>query len=177
MFKFHRTLIVAAAVAGLTGIAAAPALAAGPPPASSGVSVNATVAAAESITLSGITSTITFPTVQAGSTSLASNAENYTVSIQGGLTDDGYTLQIEPAQGFLADGTGDQIANSNITVTETGANPGTRTFSGTTPLVIADTTTGPATDTYSENWALAVPASAGAGSYSEPMSYVAMANA
>ena len=54
--------------------------------------------------------------------------------------------------------------------------PGTYTFSGGTPLTLADTSTTPESLTYMENWALAIPAGQLPGTYTEGFTYLALAN-
>jgi hypothetical protein len=161
----RRVILVAAAVTGVSLAAAAPAMAAGNP-----VTANATVT--ESITISGLSPSITFPPVGSGLSTTAVGAENYTVSANSAH---GYTLTITPAASALSDGAGHSIDNSNVFVTET-TGPGSGQFSGSAPLQVGHTTA-PSSDSYSENWGLTVPGSAAAGSYSETFTYLALGNA
>jgi hypothetical protein len=144
---------------------AVPALATTSPP----VTVNATVTT--SVTITGLSPTITIPTAAAGTTSTAHAAESYSVSTNSA---GGFTLQIQPGSTALASGGSATIANSNLSVIENG--PGaigtTKTFNGSNPLMI-DITASAGSQGYSEDWSLAIPGSASATSYSETFTYVA----
>jgi hypothetical protein len=159
-----RVILVAAGVASVS-LAAAPAMASGQP-----VTAQATVT--QSITISGLSPSITFPAAAPGSPVTVTGAENYTVSANDAH---GYTLTITPSGSALADGSGDQIANSNVFVTET-TGPGSGQFSGPAPLQVGHTTA-PSSDSYSENWGLTVPGGQAAGNYSETFTYLALGNA
>ena len=174
---FTRIIITAAAAAAAAGLAGAPALASGTPPSSGGsVTVSAPVVAAETISLTGLSPTITFPTTTAGDTATVTGAENYTVTTTG--VGSGFTLTLAPGGTQLNHGgyPPTTIPNSDLSVTETDNSPGTYTFSGGTPLTLADTSTTPESLTYMENWALAIPAGQLPGTYTEGFTYLALAN-
>ncbi|HEX3959898.1 MAG TPA: hypothetical protein VHZ03_25225 [Trebonia sp.] len=154
---FKCTLIAVSAAAALSAAGAVPALASGSP-SSSGANVNisATVNGTETLSLTGLSSTITFPAATAGNTVTATSAENYTVSLADGS---GYTLTIAPAAN-LSDSSGDTIPNSDLSIDETtlatgGWNsPGPvnlgngNTIAGTEPVILDQESTGSASGSY-----------------------------
>jgi hypothetical protein len=177
MFAARRILITLAAAVALGGIAAAPALAA-PPPQSSSVTVNATTTTAETISLTGVSATVNFPTIQVGSTGTATGAEQYTVATAGPGT--GFTLTITPADSKLigCGGPGCTIPNNDLSITENSLST-TVNFSGTaaTPQTIDTTSTNPSSVSFNEDWHLAVPPGTQTGStFMEGFTYLAMAN-
>lgn len=136
------------------------------------VSVTATVTSATTIT--GLTTDVSFPSAPAGTTALRSGAEHYTVSTNNAS---GYTLKATAATGFTGPG-GATISNNNWTITETGANP--QTIDPFNPAGSGTTighTSAPGSDTYNEDWSLVIPSSAPAGSYTNSITYMAVANA
>jgi hypothetical protein len=162
----RRAALITAA-AGLPVLAAAPAWADGSP-----VTANATVT--QSITISGLSPSINFPAAAPGSATVASGAENYQVSSNAPR---GYALTITPSGSAMASGGGGSIGNSNVGVAETSGNGmSIAGFSGTDPQQVASTT-GPSSDSYTENWRLNVPGGTAAGNYSEQFTYLALANA
>ncbi len=175
---FKRALVAVTAATALSGAAAVPALAATPSSGGS-VSLNATVASSESITLTGLASTIDFPgPTQAGEATVRGDAESYTVTEDGGS---GYTLTITPSATSLSDGSGDTIPNSGLSVTENNFSPAhTFDFSGDTAVTIGNVLTDPETNdvttNYSESWTLVVPVNTPGGSYSETVTYLALAD-
>jgi hypothetical protein len=141
---------------------------------SSNGSVSATATVNQVVSLTGLSGTITFPATNPGSTATADAAEAYTTA-----TNDpaGYTLTLTAGGSALTAAGGASIPNTNLTVTETGAYPGSQTFGSASgaALTLAHTAA-PSTDSYSENWALAIPGSAVASTYSESFVYLVLGN-
>jgi hypothetical protein len=163
---------------GLTGAVAALALAgaaapavAGGPTGTGNVSVNSTVQPALYLTLSGLSPAIDLGG-RAGSTSTVLGAETYVIS----TNDTGFILTITPSLAGLEDTAGDVIPNSDLSLLELTGVSGSPTlsFTGANPLTVLDQTglPGPSfTDTVTENWSLAIPASAAPATYSEQFTY------
>jgi hypothetical protein len=185
-----RTLIAVSAAAALAAVAPIPALA-GTPSSGGDVNVSATVNPTETISLTGLSSTITFPAVTAGNTATDDSAENYTVSLTGGA---GYTLTISTGGTGLSDTAGDSISNQEMSILETtfgsgwnnrpfplgGGQPAIGSTPGPSTVTLDQESTGSPTGdismNYSENWQLDVPATTPAGTYTEAMTYLALAN-
>lgn len=176
--KIRAAIMTAVALGGF-GLAAPAAFACtGANCSSSGnTSVSATASIGETITLSGLSPNINFGQLAAGTPSIATGAENETVS-----TNDpgGYSLTVTPGANGLYNGATANIPNSAVTITETQgvATPGVaQAFSGANPLTV-DTEGGAITDTYKETWTLNAPATLPAmpGNYTESFSYLALAS-
>jgi hypothetical protein len=144
-----------------------PALAAGSP-----VTVNATVA--QTLTISGLTSTISFGTVTPGTPATVTGAESYTVSSNDPA---GYSLTLTPPSGGITDTSSDVIPNSDIYLMESvnGAAKNKLTFVASNPLTLYSKTTSGG-DTFAEDWTLTAPAVTPAGTYSGVFTYTATGN-
>ena len=107
-----------------------------------------------------------------GQTAAITGAEAYTV----GTNDQaGYTLTTTAGQPAFTDGgSGATIPDSAWVVTETGAH--TNAYNPTTSGFTVGTTTGAGSDSYSENWSLAIPSGQVAGSYTNSLTYLAIGN-
>jgi hypothetical protein len=167
---------VAAGPGGVTGEAVeygTPGTSGGGGPSSGGdVTANATVN--QAVSLTGLTGTISFPAANPGSTSTATGAEAYTA-----FTNDpnGYTLTLAAGGSALTSPSGGSILNTGLSVTESGASPGTQTFGPASGAVLTlAKTSAPSTDSYSENWSLAIPGDAAATTYSESFVYLVLGN-
>jgi hypothetical protein len=128
----------------------------------------------QAVTLTGLAGTITFPAANAGSTATATGAEAYTAA-----TNDpaGYTLTVAPSGSALVSAGGGSIPNTDLTVTETAAGPGSQTFGpGSGAILTLAQTSAASSDSYAENWALAIPGTAAASSYSESFVYLVLGN-
>lgn len=135
------------------------------------VTANATVN--QAVTLTGLSGTITFPAANPGSTATASGAQAYTAA-----TNDpsGYTLTVA-ATGSALVSAGGSIPNTDLTVTETAAAPGSQTFGPGSGAILTLAQTGaPSSDDYAENWALDIPSTAAASTYSESFVYLVLGN-
>jgi hypothetical protein len=156
-----------ALVAALTVALGGPALAAGTP-----VSVSATVG--QSITLTGLSTSVAFPTTVPGQTASITGAESYSV----GTNDQaGYTLTETAGTNAFMDGGSATIPTSpNWVVAVTG--PGvTISFSPTTtPKTVTAPAAATSGDAYTENWSLAIPAGQPAGAYTDSLVYLAIGN-
>jgi hypothetical protein len=127
--------------------------------------------------LSGLSGTISFPADGAGTTPAVANAENYTVS----TTDaSGYTLMLVAGSSDLTTLGSDAIPNTALTITETRAHPGSpgsQTLgSASGALLTLGSTNSVSGDVYAENWALALPSNAAAGTYEESFLYLLLGN-
>lgn len=174
--KIRAALIVASLTLGGLGIAAAPAMACTGTCSNGNTGVTATANVGETISLTGLSPSVSFGTLTAGQQAVALNAEAETVS-----TNDpaGYTLSVIPGAAALLNG-GSSIPNSDLQIMMNSgvASPGTTfTFSGSNPLQ-TDSETGAITDTYSETWKLNAPnpLPSAAGNYSESFTYLALAS-
>jgi YVTN family beta-propeller protein len=143
-----------------------------PPSTSGSVTANATVS--EGVSLTGLSGTITFPPANPGTTATATRAEAYTAA-----TNDtaGYTVTLAASGSGLVLASGGSIPNTDLTVTETGASPVSQTFgAGSGSILTTAQTHAPSSDNYTEDWALAIPATAAASTYSESFVYLALGN-
>ena len=114
------------------------------------------------------------PAANAGSTATATGAEAYTAA-----TNDpaGYTLTVAASGTGLVSAGGGSIPNADLTVTETAAGPGSQTFGpGSGAILTLAQTSAASSDSYAENWALAIPGTAAASSYSESFVYLVLGN-
>ena len=159
----RRFAAVAAVTAALSGGMATAAFASSTP-----VQVSGTVN--QSVTLSGLTSSISFPAANPDTTATASGAESYNVSSN---DPNGYTLSITPGAFAMQDSASDQAPNNQISVTETGGTGTSGTFQSSSPLTV-DTTHSAASKNYAEDWNWAIPGNQPAGSYHESFSYLAL---
>jgi hypothetical protein len=174
---FRKILITLVSATALSGAGAVPALAVSPPSTAGSVGISAQVVAAETISLTGL-SNISFPTTPAGETVTATDAENYTVATAG-VVGTGYTLEISATASSMAgngNAYGASIPNTDVTIVETNASAGQFTLPSGGTYEIGSTTTTPSSNTYSENWQLAIPAGQTPGGYGEQVTYLAMAN-
>jgi hypothetical protein len=124
------------------------------------------------VSLSGVSGTVTFPPASAGTTATVSGAETYTAA-----TNDpaGYTLTITAGGSALPSAGGGSIPNTDLTVDETSASPGSQTFgAGPGAILTLAQTSVPSAGSYSENWALAIPGAAAASTYSESFVYLVL---
>jgi hypothetical protein len=164
----RRFAAVAAVSAALTGGLATAAFASGP---SGGGPVSVSGQVSESVTLSNLSSSIAFPATAPGSTGTATGAENYQV-----MSNDpaGYSLSITPGGTAMQASGGGVLPNSALQVNETGTNGhGGNFVSGE---VTVDTTSAPASRSYSEDWQWSIPGSQQPGNYSEQFTYLALGN-
>jgi len=141
---------------------------------SSGGSVTANATVNQAVSLTGLTGTITFPAANPGTTSTANAAEAYTA-----FTSDpaGYTLTLAAGGSALTSSGGGSIPNNDLSVTETSSHPGTQTFGAASGAVLTlAQTTAASSDSYSENWALAIPSGTAATTYSESFVYLVLGN-
>jgi YVTN family beta-propeller protein len=140
-------------------------------------SVTANVTVHQAVNLSGLAGTVSFPAADPGTTTTATNSEQYTVSTSDTA---GYTLMLTASGTGLASSGSGSIPNNLLTVTETGAHPGrpaSQTFeSAAGQSLTLGTTTGASSDNYAETWALALPSNAAAGTYSEGFVYLVLGN-
>jgi len=186
----RKLLIAAMMVLGvLVGlVAAVPAFATCAP--GSGDAVNACAAVPQSITLTGLTADIDFGSVSPGTTGTVTGAEAYTASTNDSkgydltVTGSGPTLPCSVGMsgggfcGTLGGGSADVLPNKNdLTITETASAagtllPGNAASSGVT----IQATTSASSNSYSEDWALSVPATQEADSYTETFTYKLQAN-
>jgi hypothetical protein len=159
-----RTLkIVIAAIIAIvaTGLLAAPAFAASNPP----VTINVSATVSSAATISGLTD-VNFGTVAAGTTATQTGAESFTVSSNDA---NGYQLNtLAGSASFSGPGT---INDSNWTVTETGFNSGF-SYNPSAGQATIGTTSAASVDHYTENWSLAIPPTAPAGTYTNTLSYI-----
>jgi hypothetical protein len=166
--SIKRLAAVAAVSAAVLGTGATAAFASGP---SGGgpVSVSATVPS--SITLTGLSSSISFGSIIPGQANTATAAEAYQVS-----TNDqtGYTLTIQPGASSLT-GIGGSIPDSMLSVAETSGNGHGGYFSGGGSVTVDNPNTA-VNRSYSEDWTLNVPGNQAPGSYSESFQYLALGN-
>ena len=142
----------------------------------------ATVTVPSTISITGVTD-VSFPDTAAGQTALAPDAENYTVTTNNA---DGYTLTLTGSDGtacgqpgFSAPSTlgGNCIPNQgNLSITETGAGAGASPGLDGADITQINATQNPSTDSYSEDWSLAIPSDAAWGDYTEDFTYLAQAN-
>jgi hypothetical protein len=168
-----RKLIIAlAAVIGIGGVmfAAMPAMAACTP--GSGDAVNACATVPSVLSITGLTGAINFGTVNPAQPNTVTGAEAYTVVTN---QPTGYVATITGSDSGLSDGT-QNIGNQTITVTETGYNAGSYTFSSdeSAPLQVgADT--GASNDAYAENWTWTPPYNTEPGNFTETFTYAVVA--
>lgn len=179
-------ITIGASVALVAGVAT-PALAQGNP-------VTASVSVAQSVTITGLSPTINLGSAVPGTTATATAAQSYSVSTN---DPNGYVLSlgacynsacnsVQPPPGAnpggaFTDPSGDFINNfGDLTVTETATAPQALTNwigvsgVGPTPIQINQTSSA-STDAYQETWALGIPASQPANTYSETFEYVVTA--
>lgn len=171
---FRRIAIAMVLGCGLCFGLAAPALAS---PACTGGSACQTVNVSVStiISISGLTN-VTFANAVPNQSDNLTPAEVYTVQSNDPL---GYVLSEAAGNAvFQSDSTSATIPDTDWTIsgTITGSDPGTEaSFSpGTTAEQIVNTGSGPASDTFTENWSLFVPASLAAGTYTNTLTYLAV---
>jgi hypothetical protein len=121
----------------------------------------------QSVTLSGLSPSITFPAANPGQTATATGAESYSV-----LSNDpsGYLLTVTPGGNSMQDSAADQAPNNEISVAETSGSGTSFNFQNSATETI-DTTHSAAAKTYTENWAWAIPGNQPAGSYHESFNY------
>ena len=148
----------------------APAFAAGSP-----VNVNATVG--QSVTLTGVTTPVVFPAATPGQTATVTGAEAYQVSTNDSA---GYTVTVTAGLAAFSDGgSGGTIPDNSWVITETTGNSGTGAGVAFNPAVggtVAGSTKSAGTDSYTENWALNIPAGQAAGNYNNTATYLAIGN-
>lgn len=151
------TAISALALSGAAVMAATPAFAGGSP-------VNVSASVSQTLTLSGITGSIDL-SGNPGETVTRTGAEQYTVSSNDTA---GYSVTVTPGSTALMFAS-QNIPNSALSVNTVG-------FSGSTALTVQNHTGLSAAngDSYSDTWALAIPGSQPAGTYTETFTYLAL---
>jgi hypothetical protein len=143
-----------------------------PPPQSGSVNVSGTVNAAITLSFTGLSPSISFPAVYAGSSTRVDNAENYTIETS---DPNGFTLSITPSAAYMSDSGGDQLPNSNLMINETGgASTATINFTGATPQTFYSGGQPGNAYGFQEAWNETVPGNQPAGNYSESFTYLAM---
>ena len=156
---------------GIVALAGGPAFACTGTCSNGNTGVTASASVAESISLSGLTSTVSFGALTAGQASTVDPAETYSVTTN---DPNGFSLSITPASTAFSDGLAGTIPNSDLDINENGA--GWYPFSGSNPMVL-DTETVAGTFNESEGWSLNAPNPLPeAGSYSEQFTYLALAS-
>jgi hypothetical protein len=181
----RRLMIAIAAIVGIVGamFAAVPAFATCAP--GTGDAVNACADVGETLTLSGLSNAVDFGTVTPTVTDTVTGAEAYSVSSN---DPNGYALSVTPAtdpcggEGFYSGDAHCLPLYGHMAITETGTSgtsigvddwPSTNVNDG--PQAI-DTQTASGTFSYSEDWALTVPATEDAGEYNESFVYAVQAS-
>jgi hypothetical protein len=148
--------------------------------------VTATASVGETISLTGLTSTISFGSLTAGQTSYASAdpAEMYTVTTN---DPNGMSLSLTPSAAYLSNGgsgAANEITNGNgsgsgtgIYVQELGQNANAaKQFNGASAMAV-DNETSSGTWNYSEEWSLVAPPTLpNGGTYTESFTYLALAS-
>lgn len=138
--------------------------------------VTASVAVPSTVTLTGVSPSITFPETPNGSTANATGAESYVVETNDSA---GYTLTLGSGAKQFASGPNSIPDQGNLQIMETGFHPGQATL---LQLVVGNPVTlnqtnAPATgDHYTEDWSLAIPSGQASGNYSQAFTYTATGN-
>jgi hypothetical protein len=160
----RRFAAITAVTAALTGGLATAAFASGSP-----VQVSGTVN--QSVTLSGLTSSIAFPATNPGASNTATSAEAYSVTSNDPM---GYQLTITPGGFSMQDSAADNLPNNAISVAETTNGSGTGGGFQSNSALTVDTTNTSATKNYTENWSWTIPGNQPAGNYHEQFTYLAL---